>query len=102
MGSSWRGGLRRAEFFLIELDSFSLADLVGDLECELVGGSDGGRSVVRSRSLGSVEVVVLCFFFGEVLEKKVGRTMGDNGEGSFRVALPNSGRLCEGGERMTE
>jgi hypothetical protein len=73
--SSWRGGLRLAEFFLMELDSFSLTDLVGDLDGELLlEGEGGGRSVVLSFSLESV----LCFFFGEDLEKKVGRTMEDD------------------------
>ena len=75
MASGWRGGLRLAEFFLIEPDSFSFTDLVGDLEGELLVGEDGGgRSVVLSLSFESV----LCFFFGEDLEKKVGRTMGDD------------------------
>ncbi len=73
--SSWRGGLRLAEFFLMELDSFSLTDLVGDLDGELLlEGEGGGISVVLSFSLESV----LCFFFGEDLEKKVGRTMEDD------------------------
>lgn len=75
IASGWRGGLRLAELFLIEPDSFSFTDLVGDLEGELVvGEGGGGRSVVLSLSFESV----LCFFFGEDLEKKVGRTMGDD------------------------
>ena len=73
MASKERGGLRLPEFFLIEPDSLSLTDLVGDLEGELLVGESGGRSVVLSLSFESV----LCFFFGEDLEeKKVGRTIG--------------------------
>lgn len=78
IASGWRGSLRLAEFFLIEPDSFSFTDLVGDLEGELLVGEDGGgRSVVLSLSFESV----LCFFFGEDLEKKVGRTMGMTTDG---------------------
>lgn len=80
--SRWRGGLRLPEFFLIELDSFSLTDLVGDFEGELLVGEDGGRSVVLGLSFESV----LGFFFGEDLEKKVGRTMGDDEGGRGRTS----------------
>lgn len=73
MGSRGRGGLRLPGFFLIEPESFSLTDLVGDLEGELLlVGESGGRSVVLSLSLESV----LLFFFGEDLERKLGRTIG--------------------------
>lgn len=74
VGSRGRGGLRLPGFFLIEPESLSLTDFVGDLEGELLllVGESGGRSVVLSLSLESV----LLFFFGEDLEKKVGRTIG--------------------------
>lgn len=88
MGSRGRGGLRLPEVFLIEPDSLSLTDLVGDLEGELLVGESGGRSVVLSLSLE----LVLCFFFGEVLEKMFGRTMGDDeGGGRGRTAKSFTG-----------
>lgn len=95
VASSGRGGLRLPEFFLIEPDSLSLTDLVGDLEGELLVGESGGMSVVFSRSFESV----LCFFFGEVLEKKVGRTMGDDEGAGLRggVALQKSSQCADGG-----
>lgn len=58
----------------MERGSLSLCDLVGDLVGELLVGEGGGRSVVLSLSFESI----LCFFFGEDLEKKFGRTMGDD------------------------
>lgn len=98
-GSRGRGGLRLPGFFLIEPESLSLTDLVGDLEGELLllVGDSGGRSVVLSLSLESV----LLFFFGEDLEKKVGRTIGGMTKGVVRVGSHfKSLQSADGGRRI--